>query len=145
MITASPASLAGNAPQPSLPPQGEVTSWPPYLLEMARTFSIEFHSEPVLCMNFLPWMDLAISAAGDICSPAYSSPMALLSRFHEVSDRVEGTQQVLQVRTEWCRSLVSFGLVRWWPVSVRERASRALGPFKVVIDCPTGQVQIHKD
>jgi len=106
-----------------------------YLLEMARTFSIEAQSEPVLCKRFLPWMDLALSAAGNILSPAYSSAEALERRFQEVVDLVDGTEEVLRVRTEWCRSMLSFGLVRWWPISVRERASRSLGPFKVVVDC----------
>jgi hypothetical protein len=102
---------------------------------MARNLSVEYRSELVLCTHFLPWMDLAISAAGDICSAAYCSPRALQDRFHEVLELVEGTQDVLNTRSEWCRSVVSFGLVRWWPIPVRERASQSLGPFRVVIDC----------
>jgi len=106
-----------------------------YLLEMARSLSLEHHSEPVLCTHFLPWMDLAVSADDEVLLPTWSNARVLQSRYREVLTLVESTQHMVRHRAEWCRSLVSFGLVRWWPVSIRAHALQSLGPFRLTIDC----------
>jgi hypothetical protein len=119
---------------------------PKYLLELARSFSIERQSDLVLCTRFLPWMDLAVSAAEDGWRPLQSSAAELARRCREVVDLVEGSREALMARAEWCRAVMSFGLVRWWPVSLRDRAMASLGPFAVVIDCanPT-EPWVHLD
>ena len=116
-----------------------------YFLEMARTYSIEFKSQPVLCRRFLPWMDLSVSASGDvdIWDPVSPGVEHLDRRFREVLDLVDGTEEDLQDRNSWyCRD-VSFGLVSWWPLSIRKRAFDSLGPFKVIIDCENPGVRIN--
>ena len=115
-----------------------------YFLEMARTYSIEFKSEPVLCRRFLPWMDLSVSASGD--SDIWDSVSPGLEhverRFREVLELVDGTEEALQDRNSWNCGDVSFGLVRWWPLSIRRRAFDSLGPFAVIIDCENPGVRI---
>lgn len=108
---------------------------PKYLLEMARSFSIEHHSNLVLCTHFLPWMDLAVSASVEGWRPLHSCAGELERRCREVVDLVEGTREALMYRNEWCRAVLSFGLVRWWPLALRDKAVNALGPFRIVIRC----------
>jgi hypothetical protein len=108
---------------------------PKYLLEMARVFSIEHHSHLVLCRHFLPGLDLLVSADDDGWSPLQSNAVQVDARCREVIDLVERTGPVMRQRTEWCRAVMSFGLVRWWPVPLREKATHSLGPFHIVIDC----------
>jgi len=108
---------------------------PKYLLELARSFSIERHSDLVLCARFLPGMDLAVSASEEGGGPLQSSAAELDRRCREVIELVDSTREALMKQPEWCRAVVSFGLVRWWPMALRDKAALALGPFPVVIDC----------
>lgn len=114
-----------------------------YLLEMARTFSIEMGGSPVLCTDFFPGLDLTLSAAGEVRSAAHASAEAQERRFREVVDLVRGTEAVLKAQPEWFRQQVSFGVVRWWPVAIRDTACHWLGPFRSVIDCETRWVRFN--
>ena len=116
-----------------------VPATPNYLLEMARTFSLERDSEPVLCARFLRRIDLLVSA--DTWSPTAMTSRALQGRFEEVLEAVQGKRDALRVGRDWSAAVLSFGLVRWWPSRMRGRIAQSLGPFKIVIDCQTASVQ----
>lgn len=117
---------------------------PNYLLEMARSFSVDHHSELVLCTHFLPGIDLAVSASNDGWMPLQSSRCELERRCQEVIDALTCARDPLMASNEWCRSALSFGLVRWWPIDLRERAMVALGPFPIVIHCARpGEPVVH--
>lgn len=143
-------------PMPPIRPTGDVSQLlhvpggtpdrptaPIYLLELARTASVELSSEPVLCKDFLPGTDLTVSAESGMRTDAVTSSEALAARFRKVLDLVGGTARRVPAQGGWDRAHVAFGLVRWWPASRRDVACRSLGPFKMVIDCTTGRVQFN--
>lgn len=118
-----------------------------YMLEMARTYSIEMSGSPVLCRRFLPWMDLTVSACErrDVWDPVSPWLEFIEKRFHEILEMVADTEDEFRVRKEWRRETASFGVVMWWPLEMRRRAFEAMGPFKVVIDCEHTGVQVHHE
>jgi len=119
----------------------EASATSKYLLEMARTFSLERQSEPVLCARLLQGVDLLVSA--DTWSPTSLTSEAIHGRFEEVMDAVHGRRDPLRIRHDWSAAVLSFGLVRWWPSWMRHRIAHSLGPFKVVIDCQTPSAQME--
>ncbi len=48
---------------------------------------------------------------------------------------MERSQDMLRPHQNWYSAVLSFGLVRWWPIWMRARVARSLGPFKMVIEC----------
>jgi hypothetical protein len=130
-----PSSSAGNVSCPAKQLGGNVSSDAKSTLELARIFSIEAESNFVLCKNFLPGIDIAVSAAGEeFWGEAYSTSRdSMEKRCREVISVVENAREKRALNSEWGRVLMSFGLVYWWPISVRQRVENSLGPFNVVI------------
>jgi hypothetical protein len=130
-----PSSSASSVSYSTSQLGGNVYSDAKSTLEMARIFSIEAESNFVLCKNFLPGIDIAVSAAGEeFWGEAYSTSRdSMEKRCREVISVVENAREKKALNSEWGRLLMSFGLVYWWPVSVRQRVENSLGPFNVVI------------
>ena len=108
---------------------------PKFILEMARCFSIEFSSQPVLCSDLFPSIDVLVSAEGDLPCGGPSNLSRIDAQFLETQRLIFRAREALLSSTDWCSARVSFGLIRWWPTAVRSRAYRFLGPFRVAIDC----------
>ena len=104
------------------------------VLEMARLHSINHHSELVLCTNFLPWLDLALSAdsEGEFLSIDWRLPMDV--RWLEVADFVLGASETQRPNSGQCAALTSFGLLRCWHSAARTRFARAYGPIRHVVE-----------
>jgi hypothetical protein len=111
-----------------------------HLLEIARVLSVENHSDLVLCMNALPWMDMAVSADDEsACSEGFMDPGRAeherQRRWREVARFLDHVNEAQAYPGGWCHAVFSFGLVRCWPTHLRSQAHRAHGPFGGVIDC----------
>jgi hypothetical protein len=106
-----------------------------HLLEMVLSFSIQQSSNLVLCTDLLPDFDIAVSACMEGCHTGTANAADMERRWREVVNLVESKRETALIDKLWCRAAVSFGLIRWWPVSTRLLASAALGPFSVVIEC----------
>ena len=116
---------------------GPVKNEPPssakYMLEMARTYSLDNNGAPVLCEHFFPGVDLLIVA--DAYYPSISTPRALQCRFNSIHDAIEATRVEINNGQDWLKQVFTFGLLRWWATSMRDKAAIGLGPFHYVINC----------
>ena len=104
------------------------------IFEMALTLSRDNGDMQVLCVDFLPWADIAVST--------------------HVSGRFGPNRDVGEAHARWghvsaylwrCVSMqrpqrmgmarVDFGWMEYWPTCLREEAHQELGPFRAVIEC----------
>lgn len=104
------------------------------VLEMARLHSVNHHSELVLCTNFLPWLDLALSAdsEGDFLSIDQRNPVDV--RWLEVADFIADANERRNFDSKQSVALASFGLLRCWPVDARSRFIRSYGPIWHILE-----------
>lgn len=104
------------------------------LLEKARLLSIGHHSDLVVCTNFLPWMDLALSADGEQDDPPGLGRNAIQRRWLEVAILMVELNETAEALSRNWTALASFGLVRGWHVSERSRWTHAHGPINLTLD-----------
>jgi hypothetical protein len=111
----------------------------PQLLEAACALSVEHHSHLVVCLNILPWMDMAVSADdeaafSEACLDTARAQAQRRRRWKEVARFLHCANEMQSPHGGWCHAVFSFGLVRCWPVQLREQAFLAHGPFCSVVD-----------
>ena len=104
------------------------------LFEMALALSRDNAGMQVLCVDFLPWADIAVTA-NSIGEPGPSSDA------NEMRDRWEAMCWFLercvstQIPDHIVMSHAYIGRIDYWPTSLREAAHRDMGPFRAVIEC----------
>ena len=104
------------------------------LFETALMLSRDNGGVPVLCENFLPWADIAVTADGI----GWSGPSG-------DADQVRGRWEVMCWFLDRCVSRqpsdrmglshADIGRVDYWPTRLRKEAHQDMGPFQAVIEC----------
>ena len=115
------------------PARNEPPSSAKYMLEMARTYSLDNNAAPVLCEHFFPGVDLLMVA--DAYYPSVSTPRSLQCRFNAIHDAINATEAEIEDGQIWLNQVFTFGLLRWWATSIRHKATVGLGPFTYSINC----------
>jgi hypothetical protein len=106
------------------------------LFEMAWCLSRTYQNDLVLCKDFLPWMDIAVSAnTGGLSglSPYGFDPAAMQARWSEAADFVFGCNEAECHSFVWTTAS-SLGYMRCWPTNLRDQAIELYGPFRLTID-----------
>ena len=104
------------------------------LLEMTRLRSINFQSQLVLCTNFLPWLDLALSADSEGQIPPLDGRSHVELRWLEVVGFLADAIETQKSATKQCTMLASFGLLRCWHVRSRVGFLKGHGPIWHIVD-----------
>ena len=104
------------------------------LFEMAMALSRDNAGMQVLCVDFLPWADIAVTA-NCIGEPGQSNDA------NEMSDRWEAMCWFLdrcvsaQLPDRMVMSHAYIGRIDYWPASLREEVHQDMGPFRAAIEC----------
>lgn len=104
------------------------------LYEMALAISFANDNANVLCVDFLPWADIAVSAC---CPPGFqlpNEPDQVQARWARAS-RYLWTCVSSSRLQRWSTFAMCAGGFEYWPTSLREQAHRDRGPFRFVIEC----------
>jgi hypothetical protein len=107
------------------------------LFEMAWCLSRTNQNELVLCKDFLPWTDIAVSAktvhmAG--LSPPGFHPEAVQARWHDAANFLFRCNEANRHSLVWAMASLSLGYMRCWPTSLRDQAIEVYGPFRATIE-----------
>lgn len=102
--------------------------------EMALAISFANDNKEVLCVDFLPWADILVSAC---CPPGFrlsNEPEQVHARWAYASQHLWAyvSSSRPQRRAAFA---VCLGGIEYWHTSLRGEAHRDRGPFRFVIEC----------
>jgi hypothetical protein len=107
------------------------------LFEMAWCLSRTHQNELVLCKDFLPWTDIAVSAKtvrmAGLSTPGFD-PEAVQARWRDAANFVGHCNEAKRHSLVWAMASLSLGHMRCWPTSLRDQAIEVYGPFRVTIE-----------
>jgi hypothetical protein len=107
------------------------------LFEMAWCLSRTHQNELVLCKDFLPWTDIAVSAK-TVCPPGMSPPgfhpEAVQARWQAAADFLLLCNEARSRSLTCAMASLSLGHMRCWPTSLRDQAIEFYGPFRATIE-----------
>lgn len=104
------------------------------LYEMALAISFDNDSANVLCVDFLPWADIIVSAC---CPPGFqlsNEPDRVHARWARASRYLWTCVSSSRLQC-WSIFDACAGGFEYWPTSLREEAHRDRTPFLAVIEC----------
>ena len=105
------------------------------IFETALTLSRDNGGTQVLCINFLPWADIVVSACVGGFPRDADGPDEVRARWAVVSRYLDYCVSVPRPQRQDMASLQLGGGCEYWPTSLREQAHRDRGPFRLVIEC----------
>ena len=104
------------------------------LFETALMLSRDNGGMQVLCADFLPWADIAVTANGVGWSGPRGDADPMRERWKVMCwylDRCVSKQPSDRMGL----SHADIGQVDYWPTRLREEAHQDMGPFRAVIEC----------
>lgn len=102
--------------------------------ELALAISRDNGDMQVLCVDFLPWADIAVSAhVSGWFGPSRDVGDARARWVHVSAHLWRCVSMERPRRMGMAR--VDFGWMEYWPTCLREEAHQDLGPFRAVIEC----------